>query len=116
LQLVAQADDVRLLLKAITGCARCVQWSASRISPVGELQEARTDPTLKDSSAGTTVSLRAPEAPDRSRPGSSSRRMATGQVIKDSAVPILGTERQLPRMRRAQSPAEDILAGQEGSS
>lgn len=29
---VAQADDVRLLLKAITGCARCDDWSASRIS------------------------------------------------------------------------------------
>jgi len=43
--------------------------------------------------------------------------MATGQVIKDSAAPILGAERQPPRdLRLAQSPAEDILAGQEGSS
>ena len=37
---VAQADDVRLLLKAITGCARCdlvyEHVSASRISTVGD--------------------------------------------------------------------------------
>ena len=87
---------MRLLLKAITGCARCdLVYEHCVCEPDingGGLKEALAAPTLKESSRWHTR-----QAPDRCRLDIAEPRRGFRSGDQDSAVPILGAERQPPR-------------------